>query len=494
MTDADGHCGLPGRRAGAPAQERPATQRDAPPAGTGGDPGSAGRKKLRVLVIAMNYAPETVGVGRYAAETAAALAARGHAVTVVTAPPHYPCWRTGPWRADGYRNRYATETRDGVRVIRCPLPLPRWVAGWRRLAPPLGFALAAAPVILWLGARRRPHLTLCAEPTLLALFPALAAARLAGARLALHVHDLEPEAFAAGWRRAPLPVRILQRARRRADAIITLSQAMAARLAAGGVAPDRVHICPNWADIDAIAAGGDPATAARWRSWLGLRPEQRVVLCAGAINRKHTPGLLIEAARRLRDDDGAVIVLAGEGPLAEEARRAAREVPAFRWMPPQPEPLLPTLMHFADAHVLPLDPAFDDLALPSRLGAMLASGRPVVATATADSFAGRFLGAAATLCPPEPDAVAAAVKEALAQAGDQERAAARRRLARLFDRTRNLDRIARIIEGTPPPDDVWGSVVAGATARPAAAQAKTADDGAAGRDPAAGAVSAGWRD
>ena len=46
----------------------------------------------RILIYAMNHAPEFVGVGRYTGEIADHLAASGANVTVITTPPHYPDW------------------------------------------------------------------------------------------------------------------------------------------------------------------------------------------------------------------------------------------------------------------------------------------------------------------------------------------------------------------------------------------------------------------
>ena len=51
-----------------------------------------GSKILRILIYGLNFSPELTGIGRYTGEMAAWLAARGHDVRVVTAPPYYPAW------------------------------------------------------------------------------------------------------------------------------------------------------------------------------------------------------------------------------------------------------------------------------------------------------------------------------------------------------------------------------------------------------------------
>ncbi|WZB68237.1 glycosyltransferase [Achromobacter xylosoxidans] len=76
---------------------------------------------MKILLYGINYAPELTGIGKYSAELAEWLAARGHDVSVVTAPPYYPQWRVH----DGYRaGRYRKETRAGVTVRRAPLWVP----------------------------------------------------------------------------------------------------------------------------------------------------------------------------------------------------------------------------------------------------------------------------------------------------------------------------------------------------------------------------------
>jgi colanic acid biosynthesis glycosyl transferase WcaI len=42
---------------------------------------------MKILLYGINFAPELTGIGKYTGELAAWLAARGHDVRVVTAPP-----------------------------------------------------------------------------------------------------------------------------------------------------------------------------------------------------------------------------------------------------------------------------------------------------------------------------------------------------------------------------------------------------------------------
>jgi colanic acid biosynthesis glycosyl transferase WcaI len=76
---------------------------------------------VRILLIGINFAPELTGVGKYTGEMTEWLARRGHTITTVTTPPHYPLWKI----EDGYKSwAWRSETTSGSRVIRCPVYIP----------------------------------------------------------------------------------------------------------------------------------------------------------------------------------------------------------------------------------------------------------------------------------------------------------------------------------------------------------------------------------
>ncbi|MDB6163209.1 MAG: putative glycosyl transferase, partial [Xanthomonadaceae bacterium] len=84
----------------------------------------------RILVTGINFAPETIGTGKYTGELCTWLAARGHDVRVVTAPPYYPAWKVWPT----HRARCFTRERwNNVDIIRCPIWVPGRPGGLTRL-------------------------------------------------------------------------------------------------------------------------------------------------------------------------------------------------------------------------------------------------------------------------------------------------------------------------------------------------------------------------
>ena len=205
---------------------------------------------LRLLIHGINYAPEFIGIGRYTGELGAWLRSRGHAVTVLAAPPYYPEWRVpAAYRRPVWRREWL----DGVEVLRAPLYAPARVTGKSRVLHELSFGAGCLPwwPTLW---TRSWDAVLAVCPLLQSgLMPALLA-RNQNVPFILHVQDLQLDAARElAIIRQPLLLALLERLERflftRAQAVTTISRAMAARIQDKGVPPERVHFLPNWADL-----------------------------------------------------------------------------------------------------------------------------------------------------------------------------------------------------------------------------------------------------
>jgi colanic acid biosynthesis glycosyl transferase WcaI len=390
---------------------------------------------VRVLLYGINFAPELTGCGKYTGEMAAWLAARRAEVTVVTAPPYYPAWRVDPPHA---WHLYRVENRDGVEVVRCPLFVPRRASGLKRVLHLLSFAFTSLPVLLWLALRRRPDVIVAIEPPFLGAPAAWLAARLTGAAAWLHVQDFEIDAaFDLGLLRSDKLRRIVLRAEsalmRRFDRVTTISEPMRARLRAKGVPSARALLFPNWVDLDRIRPLPQPSRGPRFRA------DDIVVLYSGNMGKKQGLETLIEAARLIAaaGDRRIRVLLCGDGAEREELARAAKDLSNVWFAPLVPLDRLNALLNAADIHVLPQRSDVEDLVFPSKLTNMLASGRPVVATAQPGSQIATVLeGCGVVVRPGDPAALAEALR-GLASDSDRRRsfgAEARRVAERLWDK------------------------------------------------------------
>lgn len=361
----------------------------------------------RILTIHMFYRPEPTGVAIYSSEFCEWLASRGYIVYSVCPPPYYPWWRV----QQPYRSwQYKTEKLGGVHVYRCPVWIPYRPSGWRRVAYALSFAISSLPSLL-LCALHRPSAVLVVEPSLLNSLAALIIAKLCHSISWLHIQDCEVDiAFDAqrferpGWLRS-VALSFESRLLRHFDVVSTISSRMLERVRAKGVDPQRLLLFPNWVDTNRIYPKNS-----RFREELGIGPHMVVALFSGSMGAKQNVELLIDAARLLVSHEQICIVICGDDRALEKLHRYSIGLPNIILIPLQPPENVNELLNVADIHLLPQNPEFADLVMPSKLLGMMASGRPAVATAHQDSELGRCVSGRGLVVEPNNPA---AIKDAI---------------------------------------------------------------------------------
>jgi colanic acid biosynthesis glycosyl transferase WcaI len=155
-----------------------------------------------------------------------------------------------------------------------------------------------------------------------------------------------------------------------------------------------------------------------------------VVLFSGTLSGKQGLMVIPEAAKRLRNRLDIVFVVCGDGVMKPELEAAAAGLSNIRFMPLQPSGRVSDLLAIADIHVLPQSPDAADLVLPSKLSAMLASGRPVIATCRAGTEISEIVSQCGLVVAPENSLELADAITALADDPDTRKLLGRR--ARTF--------------------------------------------------------------
>jgi colanic acid biosynthesis glycosyl transferase WcaI len=369
---------------------------------------------VRFLLHGINYSPESVGIGPFNSGLAEALAARGHEVTVVCAIPYYPHWRTDP----ANRGRlWSEEERNGVRVLRTWLYVPRRVRTVTRILHELSFALASTPR-LW--ETPRPDLLITVSPPLPLGVTACLFSGLSGTPFIFYVKDLQPDAavdlgMLGRSRAARLAARLLfavERAIYRRSALVgTLTEGMRRRIVGKGIPEGHVALLPDWVDPERYRPL-PRQNAFRERHGLG---DRFLALHAGNMGVKQGLETMLLAAERLRDLRDAELYLVGDGAarrgLLREAERM--ELPNLRVLPLQPASEVPDMMAAADVGLLIQKASVSDIVMPSKLLAMLASGLPVIATVRDDTEVARAIreaGAGVVIPPEDSEALAEAIR------------------------------------------------------------------------------------
>ena len=400
---------------------------------------------LKILVLGLNYAPERVGVAVYTTELAEDLCARGHQVTVLAGKPYYPEWRVAREFRGGW---IRSSVESGVRVFRVAHYVPASPTGARRILHHLSFALSALLPALVLARRAKVDVVVAIAPSLLSAPVARLAAGLAGAGSWLHIQDLEIDAaFATGLApRWPILLALGRGFERRLlsqfDRVSAISPAMCRSLGAKGVAAHKIAEFRNWAACDLVTP---LALASTYRAeWSITTP--RVALYSGNIATKQGLEIVVAAARRLAHRTDLTFVVCGAGPTLGDLKARAFGLPNILFRSLQPKERLSELMGLATLHLLPQRAAAADLVLPSKLTNMLASGRPVIATAALGSSLAEEVSGCGLVVPPDDDAALADAIDELIDNDDfrnklgQE---ARRRAVERWDRDRILSGFER---------------------------------------------------
>lgn len=343
---------------------------------------------MRILVFGINHYPEPTGIGKYTGEMVEWLAARGHATRVITAMPYYPWWR----KPAGYRRWwYRRERIAGVRVLRCPLYVPRpdRVTSLRRMVHELTFTVTA--LVPWLGvlfSPRRPDAIVTIVPATQSAILPVTVGRLRRIPVFVHVQDLQVDAaIQLGMLRPAMLGKVMtwleSYVLRSATEVSTISEAMRQRVNAKGVDPDRSYLFPNWADPTVVPRPRDN----EFRTALGVAVTDVVVLYAGTVGEKQGLDVLLDTAALLADRPEIQFVVAGNGSAKTrlQERAETERIASVRFLDTQPVERLADMLASADIHVVLQRSSAADLVLPSKLVNILASGRPCVVTAESGS-------------------------------------------------------------------------------------------------------------
>lgn len=348
---------------------------------------------MKILIYGINFAPELTGIGKYTGEMADWLAAQGHEVEVVTAPPYYPQWQVAaPYSARGYRMEdhplpqagEGAEFSPAFTVYRCPLWVPAKPGGLKRLLHLASFALSSLPVVLYRALRFRPDVVWVVEPALMCAPGAWLAGRLVGGKTWLHVQDFEVDAaFDLGLIKSPALKRFALWCERSLmagfDRVSSISRNMIALAARKGVAEQQLRALPNWVDLAQVFPQD---CRPDFRAELGVPQAAVVALYSGNMGGKQGLEILADVAKRVPE---VFFVFCGNGPMREVLQAECAGLANVLFLDLQPLEKLNDLLNMADIHLLPQRADAADLVMPSKLTGMLASGRPVVATAHPDT-------------------------------------------------------------------------------------------------------------
>ncbi len=302
------------------------------------------------------FYPDSVATAQLLGDVAGALAAWGHAVTVI---------------CGGETNARPAAPPPGVEVIR--------VAN-RRFARETGSRLASYATFLssaTLAALRvqRPDLVVTlTTPPFASVIGTLLKHAVKSIRHVIWEMDLYPDvAVDLGVvSRGSLVARILTRfadlQRRQADGIIALGECMRDRLQSHGISPERIHICENWADSSVIRPLPLPAGGT-------LR-----ILYSGNLGLAHDVATIQEAMKKLNGDSRFQFIFCGNGPLrpALETFSTSHQLSNVAFHSHQPRENLSAMLGTSHVGLVTQRAECTGAVVPSKVYGLMAARRPYI--------------------------------------------------------------------------------------------------------------------
>jgi glycosyltransferase involved in cell wall biosynthesis len=345
---------------------------------------------MHVLVVSCVYPPEPVVSAQTSAQIAAALAQKGHRVTVIAPVPSRPAGVRYP----GYARRLyqRSKTSSGCDLVHCASIPSRRSTMIGRFVENLSFGLTGSWAV-WTGPR--PDVIYGNTWPLFATGLLAIVAWLRHVPTVISVQDVYPESLVAQQRRriSRLAVRALSRLdgliARSARAVVVISERFARLYREGRkVSPARLHVVPNWVDgapFETASRGEAPSSGedAGIRLKLSIPSHAFVVAYGGNLSVASGVETLVRAVRQLSDHEDIYALIAGAGSQLEACKALARDMPPGRVIFYSPWPAEETVpvLRAADLLVLPTRGEQSLASVPSKLISYMLAARPVLALA-----------------------------------------------------------------------------------------------------------------
>ncbi|GAC1654173.1 MAG: glycosyltransferase family 4 protein [Herpetosiphon sp.] len=371
-----------------------------------------------ILLLTLVFAPDGVSTAVLMTELAQELKTLGHTITVVSTTPHYnidqEARATQPLRKRWGKILYQSEI-DGLVVYHATIPTKGSRVGGR-LLDYLRFHIVSTFVGLTIA---KPYdIILAPSPPLTIGISAWILRLIRRVPFIYNVQEIYPDvAVSLGMLRNQKVIRVLEHLERfiyaRAMVVVVISEWFRRRLLVKGVQPGKLRMIPNFVDTDFIKPG-ERNNAFSDNHNLSMR---FVVLYSGNIGLTQGFETILLAARRLLHLPDLQFVIIGDGTRRSwlEKQVALQKLENVTLLPYQLHSLVPQIYATSDLCLVPLKRGTAQETFPSKIYTIMAAGRPVVASADADSELSWVVEQAQcgwTVPPDDAEAMAAAIHHA----------------------------------------------------------------------------------
>jgi glycosyltransferase involved in cell wall biosynthesis len=349
--------------------------------------------------------------------------AAGARVTVITCAPNFPTGRVFP----GYRNTlWQQEVVDGIHVIRVWSYISANEGFARRILDYVSYMLSAFVASLFV---RRVDVVVGTSPQFFTAVGAWAVAAVKRVPFVFELRDLWPESIkAVGAMRQSAVLAALERLElflyRRADRIVSVTQAFKRVLISRGIRSNKIVVVTNGADNTRFSPRPKDVQLEAELGW----QECFVAGYIGTHGMAHALDTVLDAARVLQDDPNGGnfrFLLLGDGASKGALQQRAKEqgLHTVRFVDTVPKEHVARYWSLLDASIIHLkrDPLFTTV-IPSKLFECMAMGIAVlhgVEGESAELVTGNDVGM--VFPPQDAPALVAALRHLASDASQRER-------------------------------------------------------------------------
>ena len=329
----------------------------------------------KITIITANYYPEDTAIGLYTTQFAHYLKSEGYIVQIITGFPYYPQWKIKDSYLDG--TTFFSETVDGITIFRFKQFTPQKVTFSSRILMMLSLFFGT---LINLGKIKKTDLVICIVPFTISIIPAFFLSKMKKAKLWIHIQDFEFDlALESGIiKKINSTTSLLKKSIfsletalfNAADLVSSISYTMLEKVKEKSNHANP-YFFPNWISAEKI----NPKISSQHSL---IDATKFTLLYSGNIGEKQDWQLLQKLCFLLKKEDLIEIVIVGDGSYINTLKENLAAFKFVKFYKPVPYQELNDLLCSADAHFLFQKTNVLDTIMPSKILAMMASGKPSV--------------------------------------------------------------------------------------------------------------------
>lgn len=332
---------------------------------------------MHILFLTDNFPPEGNAPASRTFEHAIRWVEKGHEVTVITCAPNFPEGKV----FKGYQNKfYDVSDIDGIRVVRVKTFISANEGFTKRILDYMSFMVSGFLAGLL---QKKPDLIVATSPQFFCACAGWALAAVRRKPFVFELRDIWPASITAvGAMKKSFVIRILERVEmflyRRANSIISLTNAFKKELIERGVEGSKIDVILNGVDLSKYqpAQNKDEELVAQY--------DLKGKFVAGYIGTHgmaHGLEHIVAVAERLKDYDDLRFVFAGGGAARQKVIGLIeeKELSNVVLIDRQPKEMMPRIWSLCDVSLVPL--INQDLfrtVIPSKIFECMGMGIPTI--------------------------------------------------------------------------------------------------------------------